>query len=132
MYCPNCEKELEANVSICPHCGANFTSPGGWRPVIKAGGSTATLSASGKFVRTGVFIAAFFPLVFLLLAGISLLIPGCTIGGSGGPAFGCKVLGISLNWLITFATPAFVFSFFAVPIGLLICLIGAFLPNKSS
>ena len=132
MDCPNCAKELQANVSACPHCGADFMSPGGWRPITKAGASDETVSASRMIVRAGVFIAASFPVVFLLLAALSSLIPGCTIGGSGGPAFGCRVLGISIDWLVTFATPAFVFSFFTVPIGLLICLGGSFWPGKSS
>jgi hypothetical protein len=85
-----------------------------------------------KVIKAGLLIAGIFPLVFLLLAGLSSLIPGCTIGGSGGPAFGCQVLGVGFDWLITWATPAFVFSIFTVPIGLLVALVGAFLPDKSA
>jgi hypothetical protein len=136
VYCPNCSRELQREVSGCVHCGADFTSPGGWRLVTKASPPESTsairLPVSTKIVRAGAFIAAIFPAVFLLLAGFSSLISGCTIGGSGRPAFGCKVLGISFNWLITFATPAFVFSFFTVPLGLLVCLVGAFWPDRSS
>lgn len=80
---------------------------------------------SKKIIKVGFFIAGTFPAIFIVLAVLSALIPGCSLGGSGGPAFGCKVLSISFNWLIGFATPAFVISFFTVPIGLLILLIGA-------
>lgn len=81
-------------------------------------------------VKAGVFIAVSCPLVFGVLTGLSLLIPGCVIGGSGGPAFGCQVLGISFNWLISWATPAFVFSFFSIPIGVLVGVVGSFLQGK--
>jgi len=87
---------------------------------------------SNKTITVGLLIAAAFPLTFAVLAGLSSLIPGCVPGGSGGPAYGCLVFGISLNWLINFVTLTFVISFFSVPIGILICLVGAFLPNKSS
>jgi len=87
---------------------------------------------TNKITKVGMFIAAVFPLAFVILAGLSALIPGCVPGGSGGPAYGCFVLGISLNWLINFVTLSFVISFFSVPIGLLVCLVGSFFPNKSS
>jgi hypothetical protein len=132
MYCPNCSKELQANANVCPHCRADFTSSSGWRPITKVSASEATLSGTSKIVSAGVLIAALFPVVFLLLVGFSLLIPGCTLGGSGGPAFGCKVLGFSVNWLITLATSAFVFSFVTVPIGLFICFFGSIWSGKSS
>jgi hypothetical protein len=85
----------------------------------------------GSF-KAGLIIAAICPAVFIITAALSLLMPGCSLGGSGGPAGGCAVLGVSFNWLIGFATPAFVFSFFTVPIGLFIVFVGAFFSDKSS
>ena len=87
---------------------------------------------SKKLSKAGLIIAGFCPAIFVLLALLSILIPGCVIGGSGGPAFGCHILGISFDWLITWATPAFVFSFFTVPIGVLVTLVASFWPNGSS
>jgi hypothetical protein len=83
-------------------------------------------------IKVGLVVAGIFPSIFIVLVGLSALMPGCSLGGSGGPAFGCKLLGISFDWLIGWATPAFVISFFTVPIGLLTFLIGACLPGKSS
>jgi hypothetical protein len=81
---------------------------------------------SRKSTKTGLFVAGVFPAIFIILAVLSSLMPGCSIGGSGGPASGCFVLGISFNWLINFATLAALISIFTVPIGLLICFIGVF------
>lgn len=84
-----------------------------------------------KLFKAGLIVAGICPVVFFVLAGLSSLLPGCTPGGSGGPAFGCYFLGMNLNWLINFVTPAFIFSFFTVPAGLLLCLGSSFLPDKS-
>ncbi len=85
---------------------------------------------SRNSLKAGLIVAAICPAVFIVTAGLSSLMPGCSLGGSGGPAHGCAVLGISFDWLIGFATPAFVYSFFTVPIGLLICFIGSFIADK--
>ena len=80
---------------------------------------------AGRIVVAGVVVAAFGPLAFGVLAFFSQLMPGCVIGGSGGPAYGCMLVGVNFNWLITWATPMFVISFFSVPIGLVIAGAGA-------
>lgn len=74
-------------------------------------------------------LASICPRILFVLGGLSTLIPGCNLGGSSGPASGCLVIGISLNGLFTWATVAFVASFFTVPIGLIICLVGI-IPTK--
>jgi hypothetical protein len=75
---------------------------------------------AARIVIVGLGIAALGPLTFWALAQFSQVMPGCVIGGSGGPAYGCTLMGVSFDWLITWATPIFVISFFTVPIGLLI------------
>lgn len=75
---------------------------------------------AGRIVIAGLVIAALGPLTFGALAFFAQLMPGCVIGGSGGPAYGCTLIGVSFNWLITWVTPMFVISFFTVPIGTLI------------
>ena len=79
---------------------------------------------SRKIAIFGAATAAFFPFAFLILALFAQAIPGCVIGGSGEPAYGCAIWGLSFNWLITWATPAFASSFFTVPLGLLLLLVG--------
>ena len=32
-WCPNCERQITANTPKCAGCGADFTSPGGWKPL---------------------------------------------------------------------------------------------------
>lgn len=80
---------------------------------------------AGRTVIAGLIVAVAGPLIFGVLALLSLLMPECVLGGSGGPAYGCKLVGISFNWLISWATPVFVLSFFTVPAGLLIATGGA-------
>ncbi len=63
------------------------------------------------------------PLIFGIGAGLSYFMPQCTWAASA-PAGGCILLGINLNWLITLATIAFVGSFFAVPFGVVVNIIG--------
>lgn len=81
-------------------------------------------------VRTALAITAFFPLLFVLLAAFSQLMPGCSLGGSGGPAYGCSLFGIGFNWLVGLATPAFVISFFTVPLGVIFTIV-AFIVSVS-
>jgi len=98
------------------------------RPARQArGGST-----SRTLVIVGLVIGGLCPLTTALLIGVSLLMPGCSLGGSGGPAYGCHVGSFSLDWLIGLVTPAFVLSFFTAPAGLLFCLVGAIWPRKKT
>jgi hypothetical protein len=80
---------------------------------------------AAKIAIAGVVIALLPPLAFGALALFAHFIPGCSLGGSGGPAYGCSILGIGFNWLISWATPAFVISFFSIPIGMLVTVVGA-------
>lgn len=129
----------------CPNCGIALPDDGECRICEKRrlvarraaySGSrvsqrTQRSEVRGKLFKAGLIVAGICPVVFFALAGLSSLLPGCVPGGSGGPAFGCYFLSMNLNWLISFVTPAFTFSFFTVPIGLLLCLVSAFLPDKS-
>ncbi len=69
------------------------------------------------------------PLIFGIGAGLSYFMPQCTWAASA-PAGGCILLGINLNWLITLATIAFIGSFFAIPIGLVIKIIGTAVSSR--
>lgn len=71
----------------------------------------------------GLVIGAFFPLL-VLLGGITHDLMGCSGGGSSGPVGGCRFLGIEFNLIAAMATPAFVASFFTVPIGGILFFIG--------
>lgn len=55
---------------------------------------------------------------------LSEFMPSCQWAASA-PAGGCFLFGIDLNWLITASTIAFVGSFFSIPIGIAIAIIGA-------
>lgn len=77
-----------------------------------------------KVVIAGVVVAALCPMTFGALLLFAQSMPGCNIGGSGGPAGGCSLWGVSFNWLISWVTPLFVISFFTVPIGVLIAGVG--------
>src|SRR4051812_31603146 len=71
----------------------------------------------------GVAVAVFFPLVSIIgFAAHSLM--GCSGGGSSGPVGGCHLLGLEFNFPANLATPAFLASFFAVPLGVLLCVCG--------
>jgi len=72
---------------------------------------------------SGLAIAAFFPAVSAFgLAAHELM--GCHGGGSSGPVGGCRMFGVEFNGFAAVATPAFVASFFTVPIGVLVCIVG--------
>lgn len=72
---------------------------------------------------TALAIAAVFPLIFGIGYGLSFFMPECQWAASA-PAGGCVLLGVNLNWLITFSTVAFVGSFFSVPIGFAVAIVG--------
>lgn len=80
--------------------------------------------------RFGFILAGLFPLLALLLLGLGALIPGCNLGGSGGPASGCNLIGADVSPLVGLGTYAFVISFLTVPLGGLIALIGSIVRNK--
>jgi hypothetical protein len=117
--CPNCLANVNADAESCHACGVLFTSEG-CRPIERELPKAKTAFAAGLIVNVGLIIAAFGPLMFAALALFAQLMPGCVLGGSGGPAYGCTLIGVSFNWLISWATPMFVISFFTVPIGVLI------------
>lgn len=62
----------------------------------------------------------------IAVVGIGLmgLMPGCT-GGSSGPASGCYLSGLDLNWLVQLSVVSFVGSFIVVPIGVLFVVLSA-------
>jgi hypothetical protein len=51
--------------------------------------------------------------------------PGCTAGSA--PTAGCEIHGANLNWLVTLAILAILGSFFTVPLGAFIALVGLIL-----
>ena len=77
-----------------------------------------------KLFVTGLILAAIGPAVTAFgLAAHQLM--GCSGGGSSGPVSGCHIFGLEFNFFASLATPAFVISFFAVLLGLLLCIVGA-------
>lgn len=77
-----------------------------------------------KLFFAGLILAASGPAITLFgFAAHELM--GCSGGGSSGPVSGCHIFGFEFNFFASLATPAFLLSFFAVPLGLLLCLIGA-------
>jgi hypothetical protein len=83
------------------------------------------LVRSQSLQKLGLFLCVCLP----LLAGsglfLSALIPGCNIGGSGGPASRCNLFGsISVNWFPQLMLTALVSCMFTVPLGVVLWLIG--------
>jgi hypothetical protein len=79
---------------------------------------------AGRITIAGLVIAAFGPLTLGLLMRFRQLMPNCVLGGSVGPTEGCTLLGVSFDWLISWATPMLFISFFTVPIGAVIASAG--------
>lgn len=77
-----------------------------------------------KLVICGLVVALLFPFIFIF-GMVAHSAMGCTGGGSSGPVAGCHVLGVELNFIAAMATPAFVASFFAIPLGIVLVIIGA-------
>lgn len=91
----------------------------------------AVLSPRTILLWTGLIVAILLPVCAGLLLGLSSLMPGCHGGGSSGSAMsGCELGGFNLNWLLELLTPAFLLSLITVPVGLLLCLVGLFMPGK--
>jgi len=76
-----------------------------------------------KIVIAGLLVGLVCPAIAAVGLGLTHFMAGCT-GGSSGPASGCLLAGVSLNWLVQLATLAFLASFAAVPVGALITLCG--------
>lgn len=80
---------------------------------------------------TGFIVAILLPVCAGLLLGLSSLMPGCHGGGASGSAMsGCELGGFDLNWLLELLTPAILLSLLTIPVGLLLCLVGLFMPRK--
>lgn len=87
--CPNCAAEVQLEALTCEACNADFSAPGGWRPV-RAGGRWDAppvpvdlgFSRLQSWFGTGVALTA----CYLLSFTIGLLIAG--------------VVGISAFWLL--------------------------------
>src|SRR3954471_647864 len=71
----------------------------------------------------GVVIAVLFPVLTAIGLGAHSLM-GCSGGGSSGPVADCHLLGLAFNFPANLATPVFLASFFAVPLGVLLCVCG--------
>ena len=85
---------------------------------------TRKASAGKALFVTGLILAVIGPAVTVCgLTAHQLM--GCSGGGSSGPASGCHIFGIEFNFFAALAMPAFVISFFSVPLGLLLCILGA-------
>ncbi len=82
---------------------------------------------------TGLIVALLLPIFAGLLLGLVSLMPGCSGGGSSGSAMsGCTLGGVELNGLLRLLMPAIMLSFITVPVGLLLCLVGLFMPKKQA
>jgi hypothetical protein len=57
--------------------------------------------------------------------------PQCQ-AGSSGPAAGCSLLGINLNWFMNFFVIAFMGVFLLSPVGLVIYFIGKYLARRNA
>jgi len=93
----------------------------------------AVPSSRTVLLWTGLLAAVLLPVFAGLLLGLASLMPGCHGGGSSGSAMaGCTLGGFSFNGLLELLTPAILLSFVTVPVGLLLCLIGLFLPRRKA
>ncbi|MBF4987808.1 hypothetical protein [Methylophilus sp. 14] len=82
-----------------------------------------------KITRIGKIIMLICPLIVLIGVSAWMFMPGCQ-AGSIGPASGCILLGVNLNWFINLTILAFMGAFLFVPLGLVIWIVGVFLSPK--
>ena len=76
-----------------------------------------------RTLNAGTAVAILFPVVTAVgLVAHNLM--GCSGGGSSGPVTGCHILGLQTNFPANLATLAAVISFFTVPIGFVIGIVG--------
>lgn len=93
----------------------------------------AVFSPRTVLLWTGLIVAILLPVCAGLLLGLSSLMPGCHGGGSSGSAMsGCELGGFNLNWLLELLTPSMLLSLVTIPVGLLLCLVGLFMPRKKA
>jgi hypothetical protein len=76
-----------------------------------------------RIFLAGVLFAALFPAIAAIGFAAHAAM-GCSGGGSSGPVVGCHLFGGEFNLIASLATPAFVACFFAIPIGVVICVCG--------
>jgi hypothetical protein len=85
-----------------------------------------------KFVvRTGLLLALVCPAVVLVAFLLWPLMPQCQ-AGSIGPAAGCSLLGVNLNWFMNLFVIAFMGMFLLSPLGLVVLFIGKYLARRSA
>lgn len=78
-----------------------------------------TYSMGKRIVLAGALTIGLLPVLALVgLGGGELL--GCKGGGSSGPSYGC----LGMSWIADMGLLAFLGSFFAVPIGVIILICG--------
>jgi hypothetical protein len=82
-----------------------------------------------KITRIGKFLMLICPLIILIGMNAWMLMPGCK-AGSIGPASGCILIGINLNWFIDLTILSFIGAFLFVPLGFVIWIVGVFLSPK--
>ena len=93
----------------------------------------AVFSPRTVLLWTGLIVAMLLPVCAGLLLGLSSLMPGCHGGGSSGSAMsGCELGGFNLDWLLELLTPSMLLSLVTIPVGLLLCLVGLFMPRKKA
>ena len=74
-------------------------------------------------LNVGIAVAVLFPVVTAVgMVAHNLL--GCSGGGSSGPVTGCHMLGLQTNFPANLTTLAAIISFFTVPIGFVIGIVG--------
>lgn len=71
-----------------------------------------------RLFRIGLFLSAGVPLLGFGGVLTSGLIAGCKVGGSGGPASGCFLFGLNLNWIADSSLVVLVGSMVTIPVGL--------------
>jgi ribosomal protein L37AE/L43A len=127
--CPNCDKPVHSSRPKCRHCGADFTGPGGWRP-LKPGekprpSSSATQApaadsrgsaSSKKTGRGGVYRwGRMLTYIAHVLLGLGLVMVAMDhFGMTGQSAEGGAGLGWAIASLV-FYLPAFVLDRLAKP-----------------
>jgi hypothetical protein len=84
-----------------------------------------------KIAITGAFLATVFPILTVIGLCTHALM-GCSGGGSSGPVAGCHIFGFEFNLIAAIGTPAFVASFFSVPLGIFLILVGGFVSTFSN
>ena len=88
-------------------------------PGVSPSAQTLGVIPTVMLARIGLFIAAVCPAILLLAGTLWLFMPNCQ-AGSIGPASGCTLLGLNLNWLMNLFVLAFMGAFLLVPIGLVL------------